>query len=790
MMYKVTVFPGQGSQKQGMGKALFDTVPEYLELAEQIDQLLGYSLQNMCLQNPDGLLMQTQVTQPCLYLINALHYLDSKRKQPDQVDFFGGHSLGEYNALFAAGAFSLLDGLKLVIKRGELMSRAKEGGMAAVVGLSHSKIEQLISDNGFDQLEVANFNSPGQTVISGSLTQINQARAAFDHAGVRLYKPLPVSAAFHSRYMKEPAAQFRQYLATVHFNPLHTPVLSNATGQLYPQKSNDSIIRHLLALQIESSVQWVKNIQCLLARGPCEFEEVGEAKVLSRMIKDISTDYQQNPPVVVRTEDVVVNKPVVVQVPAQAPITASIPITAQASTDAKISGQKLGSDAFKRTFGLRYAYVTGSMYKGIASVDMVVKVARMGALGFFGAGGLSLSQVEQAIVSIKQQLNPGQRFGVNLLANISDPAQEMAAVGCYLKHQVRVVEASAFMQMSAALVKYRLGGIHRDNQNPNIIVTPNHIVAKVSRPEVARLFMSAAPQTLLDQLLQQGDINAEQAELAALVPMAGDITIEADSGGHTDQGVAYALMPAMTVLRDEMQQRLPANTAQMRLGAAGGIGAPAGAAAAFMLGADYIATGSINQCTVEAGTSDLVKDLLQDINVQDTAYAPAGDMFELGAKVQVMRKGVFFAARANKLYDLYQRYDSLEAIDDKTRAQIERVYFKQTFEQVWQETRQYCAEHFPQLLAKAEQQPKQKMALVFRWYFGLSTRVAMAGDQDYKVDFQIQTGPAMGAFNQWVKGTGLESWRGRHVDVIGMKLMDQTAQYIEQQMARFSFGSR
>ena len=155
----------------------------------------------------------------------------------------------------------------------------------------------------------------------------------------------------------------------------------------------------------------------------------------------------------------------------------------------------------------------------------------------------------------------------------------------------------------------------------------------------------------------------------------------------------------------------------IRVGAAGGIGTPQAAAAAFILGADFIMTGSINQCTVEAGTSNAVKDMLQTMNVQDTTYAPAGDMFEIGAKVQVLRKGLFFPARANKLYELYRHYDSLDEIDDKTRQQIQEKYFQRSFATVWEDTKAYYLKEKPEEIVKAEQNPKHKMALIFRWYF-------------------------------------------------------------------------
>jgi trans-AT polyketide synthase/acyltransferase/oxidoreductase domain-containing protein len=237
----------------------------------------------------------------------------------------------------------------------------------------------------------------------------------------------------------------------------------------------------------------------------------------------------------------------------------------------------------------------------------------------------------------------------------------------------------------------------------------------------------------------------------------------------------------MLKLRDEMMEKYKYHK-KVRIGAAGGIGTPEAAAAAFVLGADYILTGSINQCTVEAGTSDTVKDMLQQINVQDTEYAPAGDMFELGARVQVLKKGLFFPARANKLYELYRKHNSIDEIDEKTRDQIQEKYFKCTFDKVYEDIKAY----YPtEEINKAERNPKHKMALIFRWYFGYSTRLALSGDEKSRVDYQVHCGPALGAFNQWVKGTRFENWKERNVDKIAIKLLNDTAKMLNMRLAAF-----
>jgi trans-AT polyketide synthase, acyltransferase and oxidoreductase domains len=369
-----------------------------------------------------------------------------------------------------------------------------------------------------------------------------------------------------------------------------------------------------------------------------------------------------------------------------------------------ITAESLGSAEFKRDYGLRYAYLAGAMYKGIASKEMVVAMGKAGMLGYFGTGGLEFHAIEESIKFIQSHLSRGEPYGMNLLCNLEQPLLEDKMVELFLKYGIRYVEAAAFMRMTPGLVLYRLRGIQRNADGR--IQPPRRTLAKVSRPEVAAAFMQPPPPSIVRMLLDAGKITAAEATLGELIPMADEICVEADSGGHTDQGVAYALMPTMLALRDQLVAKYRYDK-PIRIGAAGGIGTPHAAAAALVMGADFVLTGSINQCTVEAGTSAAVKDLLQDLNVQDTAYAPAGDMFELGARVQVAKRGLFFPARANKLYELYQRYNSLEDIDSKTQQQIQERYFKRSFADVWSDTRDYYARANPTKLSEIERNPKQ-----------------------------------------------------------------------------------
>lgn len=456
-----------------------------------------------------------------------------------------------------------------------------------------------------------------------------------------------------------------------------------------------------------------------------------------------------------------------------------------AELSAQITAASLGSAQFKRAYGIRYAYLAGAMYKGIASKELVIAMGKAGLMGYFGTGGLRLDRIEADIRSVQSQLPPDGRYGMNLLSDISQPELEQRTIELFLKCGVRFIEASAYMQMSPSLVQYRSTGLKRHHDGT--VKTPNRVLAKVSRPEVATAFMQPAPESIVRQLVQASRLNAEEAELSRHIPIASDVCVEADSGGHTDRGVAHVLLPVMLSLRDEMMS-LHGYRETIHVGAAGGIGCPEASAAAFIMGADFVLTGSINQCTVEAGTSNAVKDMLETAGPQDTAFAPAGDLFELGAKVQVFKKGTFFPVRANKLYELYLHHNSIDEIDPKTRRQIEEKYFRRSFEDVWQETKSYFLEAGRSDVKELERSPKQKMALIFRWYLAHTNRLAIDGDEDRKVDYQIHCGPALGAFNRWVKGTELESWRNRRVADVAQRLLDATAERLNARFAQLTSG--
>jgi PfaD family protein len=427
----------------------------------------------------------------------------------------------------------------------------------------------------------------------------------------------------------------------------------------------------------------------------------------------------------------------------------------------------LGDPSFSTDHGLRFPYVTGAMANGIASAEVVESIAGAGMLAFFGAAGLSLDRIESALVRLKSNL-AGRTYGFNLIHSPNEQSLESATVDLFVGHGLRLIEASAYLDLTPHIVRYRLSGIHR---GPNgEVVTPNRVIAKVSRVEVASKFFAPPPERFVRDLVTQGVLTAEQADLAKRVPVAQDLTVEADSGGHTDNRPAVTLLPTILALRDRLQAQY-AYADPLRVGQGGGIATPASAAAAFAMGAAYVLTGSVNQACVESGSSDVVRQMLAEAGQADVAMAPAADMFEMGVKVQVLKRGTMFPMRAAKLYELYRGYPSLEAIPASERATLEKNVFRFPVDEVWRQTREFFLRRDPPQVPKAEADAKHKMALVFRWYLGQSSRWANAGVQDRKLDYQVWCGPSMGAFNEWAKGSYLEDPKNRTVVAVALNLL-------------------
>jgi trans-AT polyketide synthase/acyltransferase/oxidoreductase domain-containing protein len=433
-----------------------------------------------------------------------------------------------------------------------------------------------------------------------------------------------------------------------------------------------------------------------------------------------------------------------------------------------VSPETIGDRSFRERYNLKYSYMTGAMANGIASERMVISLGKSRILGSFGAAGLIPSRIEKAIVEIQTALPHGP-YAFNLIHSPSEEALERNGVELFIKYNVPVIEASAYMDLTPYIVWYKVAGLSLEGEKIKI---KNKVIAKVSRLEVAKKFMQPAPVVILKKLLADGKITKEQAEIATRISVADDITVEADSGGHTDNRPLVCILPAIIALRDELTKQFGYEN-KIHIGAAGGIGTPQAAIAAFALGASYIVTGSINQSCVESGSSDAVRKLLAQAEMTDVIMAPAADMFETGVKLQVLKRGTMFSGRAQKLFELYRTYNSIEEIPTAEREKIELQIFRRPLIEVWNDTVIFFKERDLELLESAQSNPKVKMALIFRWYLGLSSRWANSNEKGRELDYQIWCGPAMGAFNIWVKGTPLEKIENRFVTKIADQILKE-----------------
>jgi PfaD family protein len=442
----------------------------------------------------------------------------------------------------------------------------------------------------------------------------------------------------------------------------------------------------------------------------------------------------------------------------------------------------LGDREFCEAHGTRFPYVTGAMANGIAAPALVVAMAEAGMLGFFGAGGLSYAGVERGLADIQARLagRTGLAWGANLIHSPNEVALEARVAELFIERGVRIVEASAFMKLTPAVVHYALSGLSTDPTGA--ITRKNHVMAKISRPEVARMFMEPAPAPLVSALVASGKLTEREAQLARHVPVAEDITVEADSGGHTDNRPLSALFSEIELLRDKLAQQHGLDC-RVRVGAGGGLSTPQSVAGAFAMGAAYVVTGSVNQSCVESGLSPQARGMLAKAGVADVMMAPASDMFEMGVNLQVLKRGSMFGPRAKKLYEWYARNPDLTTVVAQHGAELEKI-LGMGVDEVWEETRQYWEQREPAVLELAARDRKYQMALVFRWYLGKSSRWAIDGEPDRVLDYQIWCGPSMGAFNSWVAGSFLEHCEQRNVDQVALNLLEGAAHISRAQQAR------
>jgi [acyl-carrier-protein] S-malonyltransferase len=284
------VFPGQGSQIVGMGKNLAENYPEIAALYQEADEILGFALSDLCFNGPEPLLTRTDNAQPAILTTSLAHLKILQQKHLEILGtpaFTAGHSLGEYTALVASGALGFKDALKLVRERGRMMNEAGQGtsGMVAVIG-GDEILDEICKESG---TEVANYNSPGQTAISGTNEALTKFTELAKARGIKKVIPLSVSAAFHSTLMRPMAVELGKLIAATPFNEATPPVISNVTAK--PLSLPEEIKRELV-LQTYSPVRWVESVQTMLNGGVIRIIEIGTGKVLSGLIKRISKDVE------------------------------------------------------------------------------------------------------------------------------------------------------------------------------------------------------------------------------------------------------------------------------------------------------------------------------------------------------------------------------------------------------------------------------------------------------------------------------------------------------------------
>ena len=284
------IFPGQGSQKSGMGKDLYENSTAAKNVYDTADKILGYSISNLCFNGTDEDLMQTINSQPCI-LTTSIAALEALREKVNvDVTAYAGHSLGEYVALYASGAVDLESIFKLIHKRAFLMNKAAEetsGSMAAIIGLSNDTVIDIVKN--IDDVYVANFNSPGQVVITGDKESINNNLNTFKDAGAKRVIPLSVSGAFHSPIMKSASDKFTEYVSQFKFSNTKIPVYTNVDAKA---ETDGNLLKDKLPKQICSSVMWTQTINNIINNGITNFIEIGPGKVLAGLNKKINAEIE------------------------------------------------------------------------------------------------------------------------------------------------------------------------------------------------------------------------------------------------------------------------------------------------------------------------------------------------------------------------------------------------------------------------------------------------------------------------------------------------------------------
>lgn len=710
------LFPGQGAQFVGMGKELFNKFPEIVYKA---DEILNYSIKELCLKDEKNQLNQTEYTQVALYVVNCLYYLNEVQENKRKPDVIIGNSLGEYNALYAAGCISFEDGLRLVQERGRLMGQSKNGTMAAIIGLESEKIERILDYKKISgRVQISNYNTKMQNVIAGDQRTIDDILPFLLEKGAKKAVKLNVSGAFHSKYMEEAERKFEPYLRKVSFKAPSCVVFSNYTGDVYVKGDIFAPLLH----QISNPVRLRKSILNAIKMGVTEYIELGPRRTMTKMFKEVENEYDM------RKEN------------------------------------SLGNSQFKNEYEVDYSYIVSGLRKGITSVEMIKKLRENNILGFIGIDGLKEDEIIEIIEEAKQKI-PNKYIGVHITNDLYNVERTNKIIDYLIAQHISNVEISGFSKPNAALIKYRLKGISIGNDNT--LTSINKILVHVNSVKNAEEFMVPIPTEILNELVLEGEISEKIASKIKNIPLCDDICIDNDKNGFE----------MLNYLKEENNSKNNDFLKKVRIGIGGRIGCPLAVAISFFSGADFILTTSINQCTIEARTSNYVKELLQNTTENDFSNAPIDELFEFGTRFSVLKKGSLYHIRALKLYEIYCQYSSFEEIPDEVKRTIFVKYFKTTYEEVFDMSTKELSDEEKQ---KIEEQPKEKMVLMFKKMLEKCYNDACIGNIENQANYLVLASSDMSDLNYFLKETEYAFWNKRSAVTIAKMLMDEGERMLQE----------
>ncbi|MEU7693428.1 ACP S-malonyltransferase [Microbispora hainanensis] len=549
------IFPGQGAQRQGMGAGLLDRYPDMVARA---DEIIGVSLRRLCAGDEERLQHDTRYVQPALFAVAALAHRAALEEGPAPA-YLAGHSLGELAALHAAGCFDFETGLRIVRRRGELMARARGGGMLAVVGMPIERLREVLAEEGATDVDLANHNSPDQVVLSGPEDSVRALAAVLRGAGAGKCVLLNVSIAAHSRYMAFPAAAFADYLGTVDFAPPRVPVISNVTARPHRPET----LPDLLARQVRSPVRWWDTMVYLAERGVRDVREIGPGQVLTKLWRKAE-------------------KHLIPSASDSAGPAGGVSIgRAPGGEPYRVRTERLGAATFRRDYGTRLACAALENASAAGSADEVTRTARRGVLAFLGVDGLPAGDVERAVQRLRRDLGPAAPYGVALDGRRVAGGDEVdqGRVGLFLRYGVRFLHVTLghLTQAPPELVRFRFAGAYRDAAG--LPVAPNRLVVRVAAPDLVERLMRPPAEPLLAELSARGALTPAEVEVARGLPVSEDVCLDCSSDGP---GLEVRLPEALR-RRDEA---VAACGHHIRVGVV--CATPEAVAAAFVLGADFV----------------------------------------------------------------------------------------------------------------------------------------------------------------------------------------------------------